>query len=256
MTQENQDTDANERALMGGNNPPPYNPETYQKFSDGLDRFNVAAKVWQDIDEVKDEDQAEKLNDFLTGAKLLKSQIEKARVADKKPHFDAGKAVDAAYKSLDATLQKVDDAIRPKLGQYMENKRQAQLKIKAEEERVAKEAAAEAERKVAAAEADKIDIRAQQEAEDAVEKAEKAEKAAKKQVKTNVGSATGGGRTASYRPYRSAKIVAIAQVFIHYKERPEVHDLLKRLADADIRSAAIDDSKIPGIKIVETQKAV
>lgn len=240
----------------GHNNPPPYNPETFQKFSDGLDRFNEAAKVWLDLDKVDTEERAEKLNDFLAGAKKLKGQIDKARKDDKRPHMDAGTAVDAAYNGLAATLTKVDAAVRPKLDAFMEAERKKALAAKAEEERIAREAREEAERKAKLAAENENDLRAQQEAEDAAKAAEKTEKKAKKEVKTQVGSATGGGRTASFRTYREAKIVALPQVFLHYRERPEVHDLLKRLADADIRAADVDHTKIPGIEITETRKSV
>lgn len=252
MTQD----DTNERATIGGNNPPAYDPETFAKFDAALGRFNEAAKAWLELKAVDSPDRAEKLNDFLGGAKKLKGQIEKARKTDKKVHLDAGKAVDAAYNGLAATLSKVDAKIRPKLDEYMRAEAAKAAKIKAEEERIAREAEAEARRKAEEAAANENDMRAQQEAEAAAKEAEVAAKAAKKPAKTQVGSATGGGRTASLRTYREAEIVAISQVFIHYRERPEVHDLLKRLADADIRAADVDHSKIPGIKIKETQKSV
>ena len=254
MTDTTQDT--NDRATIGGNNPPPYDVERFASCSDNLDKFNEAAKVWLEIEAVDTEDRAEKLNDFLAGAKKLKARIEKCRKEDKKPHYDAGLAVDAAYKGLADTLSKVDAAIRPKLDAFMEAERQKALAAKAEEERKAREAREEAERKAKAAAAAENDIRAQQEAEDAAKEAEKAEKAAAKEVKIQVGSATGGARTASFRTTRSAEIVAITQVFLHYRDRPEVHDLLKRLADADIRAVDVDETKIPGINIKETRKSV
>lgn len=241
---------------MGHNNPPPYNVETFQKFSDSLGRFNEAAKVWLELPEVDTQERAEKLNDFLAGAKKLKGQIDKARKADKRPHMDAGSAVDAAYNGLAATLTKVDVAVRPKLDAFMEVERKKALAVKAEEERIAREAREEAERKAKAAAEAQNDIRAQQEAEDAAQAAEKAQKAAEKEVKTQVGSATGGGRTASFRTTRRAEIVEITQVFLHYRDRPEVHELLQRLANADIRAVDVDHTKIPGIKITETRKSV
>ena len=246
MTQENQDT--NDRAVPGDNNPPEpihYNEDRFQHFSDGLDRFNTAAKVWLEIKTVDTAERAEKLNDFLGGAKKLKNQIELQRKADKKPHMDAGVAVDLAYNTLAATLVKVDKAVRPKLDAYMVAEKVKADAIKAEEQRVAREAEEEAQRKLAAAAED----------ENAAKAAEAAAKTAKKAVKTNVGSATGGGRTAALREYKSAEILVITQVFLHYKDRPEVHDLLKRLADADIRAADVDHSKIPGIKVITAHKS-
>lgn len=240
---------------MGHNNPPPYDEERFASCSANLDKFNEAAKAWLEIEAIEDEDRAEKLNDFLGGAKKLKARIEKCRKEDKKPHYDAGLAVDAAYKGLAETLSKVDAAIRPKLDAYMEVQRKKALAAKAEEERKARAIREEAERKAAEAAKNENDIRAKQAAEDAAAEAEKAEKAAAKQVKTQVGSATGGARTASLRTYREAKILSLPQVFLHYKDRPEVHDLLKRLCDADIRAADVDETKIPAIEVIETRRS-
>lgn len=249
-------TDETTTAGMGHNNPPPYSQESHDAAKAAVDKFNESAKKWLAIDGVEDADRAEKLNDFLTGAKKLSSRIEKTRKEQKQPHLDAGAEVDKVFNPMKATLATMDGKLRPRLDKFLKAEKE-----KAEAERREKEAAArlkEEEAKAAAAKAAEAenDIAAQQAAEEAAEEAEKAAKAAAKPARASVGSATGGGKTTSLRKYRSAKTTNISKLFMYYKDRPEVEEALLKLANADIRAQGVDETKILGIEIVETEKSV
>lgn len=243
-------------AGMGHNNPPPYSQESRDAAQAAVDKFNETAKAWLNIEGVEDADRAEKLNDFLTGGKKLSTRIESTRKTQKQPHLDAGTEVDKVFNSMKATLAKMDERLRPFLDAFLRKEKE-----KAEAERREKEAAARLKEEEAKAAAAKVaeaenDIAAQQAAEDAAAEAEKAAKAAAKPAKASVGSATGGGKTTSLRTTRKAKVTNISKLFMYYREAPEVEEVLLRLANADIRAKDVDESKILGIEIVETENSV
>lgn len=249
--------DMNPRAVIGANNPPPFSQETVDAHAANASQFVDAAGQWLDLKEITDEAEAARLNDFISGVKKAKKAADDARKAEKKPHDDAGKAVQAAYKPIldkfDLTIKKV----APMLTAHMERKeaeRRAEAARQAEEARKAQE---EAARLAAQAEA-RNDIAGEVAAEEAKERAEQLAKDADRAAKasTQVSSATGGGRTASLRTIRKARITNMRVLFMHYQDRPELAECLLSMANADIRSRDVDHTKIPGIEIIEEKVAV
>ena len=183
--------DANE-AGIGHNNPPPYDPEALSEHKSKADEFLAVTQQWLGLEKIETEEHAAQVTDQLDGLRGLYKKVDGARKAAKKPHDDAGKAVQAAYSPILTKLQRAADALKPKLGAYVEAKarREAEAKRKAEDE--ARREAAAAERALREAEASG-DISAQVEAEEKAKAAEKAAKEAQKAPDTRVRSASGAG---------------------------------------------------------------
>lgn len=120
---------------IGGNNPPPL--EAMQLHVEDL----FATVSGSTASEVKTDEQEAALDELLETVRLTRKDADAKRVEAKKPHDDAAKAVQAAWKPLldrlDAATAALKDAVTP----Y----RLARQKAKDEEARKAREAA-EAER--------------------------------------------------------------------------------------------------------------
>lgn len=245
--------DANE-AGIGHNNPPPYDPEALAEHKSKADEFLAVTQQWLGLEKIETEEHAAQVTDQIDGLRGLYKKVDGARKAAKKPHDDAGRAVQAAYTPILTKLQRAADALKPKLGAYVEAKarREAEAKRKAEDE--ARREAAAAEKALREAEASG-DISAQVEAEEQAKAAEKATKDAQKAPETRVRSATGAGRTMSMRTVKEVEVVNVNVLFLHYRDHPEVAELLKRLAAADVRAKGYDHAAdpVPGIKITERQ---
>ncbi len=234
------------------NQPPPYDESARAEFDAKVEEFNAAAKKWLEIDQLKSDVQAQKLTDFITGGRELRKLIEAKRQAERAPWMQQAKIVQDAYMALLNRLDKIIDLPRSLQTDYMKRKqRDAEEKAKAEREKAEAERKAAEERARRAASA--LDAAGMADAEAELEKVKKALDRAAKERRAQVGSATGGGRTMSLRKVRSAKIENINRLFMHFREHPDVSDVLTRLANAELRSGA---ESIPGVTIEITEKAV
>lgn len=249
----------NPRATVGDNRPPPFDPDVVEKLNAEGAQFLDAAGKWIENGKIQSEDDAQRLNDFIAGLSKRYKAADDARKAAKRPHDDAGKAVQAAFKPI---LDKIDTAkqrVQPLLSDWM-NEQERKRKEEAERQRKAAEfARQEAERKAAEAAArndvsGEIDAAAAQEEADRLQK--EADRAAK--ARTNVGSATGGGRTASLRTFVEVEVTNARVLFMRYAENPHLLACLRDLASAEARAKGFDTEKdeIPGAKITITKRAV
>lgn len=232
---------------LGDNAPPPYDPDALEAFQPKVQDFADAAGAWLDAGEIADEEQAGKLNDFIVGCRGLFRQIEDRRKADKQPHLDAGKAVDAAYKRLTDPLQRAADRVKPLLTAYAAKKAEAQERERQAAIEKARREAEEA-RKAAEAADSRHDVAGESEAAEALKAAEKAEREAERMKASGaISSATGGGRTAALRTYYRAEITGMKQAVLWALDNHagEVEDMLLRLANAAKRhDSAVE---IPGV---------
>lgn len=243
--------DQNERAVIGGNNPPAYNLETHKELEEKVSEFLEATQVWLKLEKIESEAHAEQMTDQIDGLRGLWKKVDAQRKADKKPHDDAGTEVQAAFKPMLDKLTKAADKLKPKLATYAtEQARIEQAKRDAEAEKARKEAEA-AEKALAEAEA-AGDIDALVEAETQAEEAKKAQVQAAKPVKSQVKSATGAGRTMSVRTQKQVTIDNPVQLFLALREEPEVLDVLQRIATRIVRAKDYAErEKLPGITITE-----
>lgn len=244
----------NERAVIGDNSPPPYDLSEVAEFETNVEEFMRVSQQWLSLDKVETEEHASQMTDQISGLRGLYKKIDTARKAAKKPHDDAGKAVQSAFTPMLTKIQKAADALKPKLAVYASAKAEAEAKIKAEAEEAARKEAEAAQAALEKAQASN-DIAATVDAEAQAKAAEEAQKAAAKPAKSNIKSASGGGRTMSIRKTKTVEITNINVLFMHYRDHPDVHATLSRLATADVRASGYDEgTAIPGIdvKITET----
>ena len=254
-----EDQAPNPRAVAGGNSPPPYREETVKEHDAKASEFLDAAGEWLALQEITSEEQASQLNDFISGLKKRRTQTDNDRKADKKPHDDAGKTVQAAYSPILEKLKRAIDRVTPMQTAWLTKQDEIRREEARKAEEAARKAAEEAEQKAAQA-ASRNDISGEVEAEEAAKAAAAAQKDAERAAKSraNVKSATGGGRTTSLRTYVTAEVTNPRAAFMHYAENPDLLACMKTLAEREARAAGFDAEKdtIPGVKLTVTRKAV
>jgi len=231
--------------------PAPIIPDTIrakvQDFTDG-------AGAWLDLKELTSNEQAEKATDFVNGARAVWKAVDEARKAAKKPHDDAGKAVQEAFKPLLTKLELAAKKVGELQTAWLRAERDRAEALRRQQEAEADRAAEEAARRAREAEA-RNDIDGMVEAEAAALRAEKDAKAASKPVAAWAGSATGAGRTVSLRTTWFAEVVNINHAFVAYRDRPEVRELLERLATADVRAQQGEKIAPQGFTLRKQEKA-
>lgn len=248
-------TETNPRAVMGANNPPPFDPEVFADLAKTVDEFMASSTaIRKKAVPIANEEHAALLTDHIGGLRGLTKKVDDARKAAKKPHDDAGKAVQEAFNPLLDRIKLALDFMLAEQTAWLRKKAAAEAARKAEEDRIAKEKQAEADR-LAAEAAATGDFDAEARAAEAQKQADELAKQAAKPATVNQASASGAGRTIGMVKVRSAKITNINLLFLHYRDRPEVAEVLLRLANADIRAKDVDDSLIQGIEIIETETA-
>lgn len=238
-------------AGIGHNQPPPYDPEVLAAHAAKTDEFLKASQQWLNLPQIETEEHAGQLADQIDGLRGLYRKVDTARKDAKKPHDDAGKAVQDAFNPLLTKLKTAADKLKPKLAAYADAKAraEAEAKRKAEEESRAKAAEAEAALK-AAQEAN--DIGAQVEAEEAAKAAEKAQADAARKQSAGVKSASGAGRTMSLRTVKEVEITNINVLFMALRDDPEVRDTLHRVATRRVRASGYEKgATLPGITVTE-----
>lgn len=218
--------------------------------------FCDAAGLWLDIKTIQSAEQAERLTDFVTGARALFKRVEDARKAAKKQWDDLGAQVQLAYSPQGDKLKKIADSMKAMMADWLRRENARIAAEKAEAERKAREAREAAERAAAEAAA-RNDISGQVEAEAALKEAAKAEKQAAKPAKAQAGSATGGGRTMGLRKQRFARIDNINLAFAYFRNNREVHEVLNRLANQAVRAGDLTEKNAPtfGMSIIEQETA-
>jgi hypothetical protein len=239
----------------GHNNPPPYDEAALEKTKSTVDKFLAAADVWRKT-EITSEKMAGQLGDMITGLRELGAQVEAERKAAKKPHDDAGKAVQAVYVPMTDRVDRALDTCLKRLKVYVdkrkaedEAKRQKEIAEAAEAERLAKLAAMDAAQTGSVED----EARAAEQAKEAEAKA----KAAAKPVSGGVKSASGGGRTVAERSRMTVEIdrKRLSSLFLHYQHDHEVFEVLQKLANREANSAAFPkdgSGNIPACTITKT----
>lgn len=239
----------NPRAVVGGNHPPPYDPDVFAACEKKTREFADAGGEWLDLPEIETEEQAQALADFISGARGVFKEVDEARKAQNRPHDEAIDATNKAFRGLTDAITKMVEKLKPKQAAYLQKK---QDEARKEQERLRAEA--EAARKLAAeqaaAAAARNDVMAEAEAERLAKEAERLAKEAAREVKANIQSASGGGRTMSLREVRSAEITNWNQVYMHFREDPRVKAVLQACADEAYRAKGGSEITIPGTKMI------
>lgn len=228
----------NERIVEGGNNPPPF-----EAHKVNIDDLREEAKVWLDGKAIETPEEAEALNTLLDMARKAGKAADDQRTIEKKPHLDAGKAVDKQWKPLVDGAEMIATLCKKVLTPWniAEAARKEAVAAAAraaaeEEQRLAREAERTAASLADAEQADQLDTSAQM----ASRVAKTAEKAA----------TSGLGLRTSYR----AEITDFAVAARHFWQphHPRFVALVQQIADEQARIVKAD---MPGIKVHAEQKA-
>lgn len=189
---------------------------------------------------VTTDEQEAALDALLDEVRKAANDAEEQRKAEKKPHDDAAKAVQAAWKPLLEKCDKAAAALKNALTPY----REARQRAKDEAARKAREEAEAIQR--AAQEA----LKQSQDLEERFEAEAKLEQAAKLTAVANRidRSATG------LRTYWEAEITDRREALKHYltTQPGEFEALIQRLADTDARGTR---APVPGVVFHERKKA-
>lgn len=234
---------------IGHNNPP--EPTPLEAFTSHINDLFAEASNFLDGDPIATEGQAEAVSKLLSDARDAGKDADKQRAAEKKPHDDAGKAVQAAWKPLIERAELAAETCKKALAPW--------LKAKDDALRAAALAAAkEAEEKAAAARAlhaktDATDLAGQEAAEQALREADEAAKAAAKADSAKA-HATGGSRAVGLVSVWTATIVDRRAALNHYiQAHPgEFVAVIQSLADHEARHGP---RTAPGIKFTEDRVA-
>lgn len=225
------------------------------KFLEGVDIIEKRGEL--------DDATAARANDFIAGAKRLLAEAETARKAEKAPHLAAAKAVDQSWDAIRSRIERVIGVVRPMLDRYLKRKDDERRAAEAEARRKAEEAEAArraAEADAIAAQSASARIEAEERARENARLAEEAAaEAAKAKEPVRVESATGLTRRRSLTTVRKPAITSLATALAHYKDEPELAELIVKFAARDLRAAPTVRGKkqipvIPGIQWVESQE--
>lgn len=245
--------DDNDTAGIGHNSGAaalPYDLAKFQPLELRARDIGDAGAAWIKLPKVETEEQAQGGNDFLEQVKAIVKDTDAERRAQKKPHEDQGKAVDAAFKGLLDPLSKIADLVKPKLLAFTQEKARQEQAEKARLAEIARQEQEDAKRRLQQAQ-ERGDVFGAAEAETAAKDAEKMAKAAAKPVKAQVKSASGGGRTMSVRKRHKVESIdnlnkAYSWFRDHERYGQAIRELFTRMAEAEANSAE-GVKEIPGI---------
>jgi hypothetical protein len=200
-----------------------------EDFIHEIGALEMDAKAFEGVEITAE--NAPALRDVIARGVALGKKIEAARKGAKQPHLDACKDVDADFKPVAEHVSGIAGAAKGLLTPFLvaEQKRQ-------------QEAAAEARAWA--------EVLATKEADAAA-----VETAKQVAVAGRVESASGLARAISLRTYRSARVTDAAAMVAHFAGHASVIEAAEKLANAAIRDAKGQPITIPGVEIVEEQRA-
>ena len=245
----------NPSPAMGDNFPPAPTPFVPTDLLESVDAYMQASTlIRSEAFPIRSDENAERLTDHIGGLRGLKTKVDNERKRQKKPHDDAGKAVQEVFTPVLTRLEKALDAMLLGQTEALRWTEENARKAKAKEEAQARAAREEADR-LALEAAASGDLDAESRAEEAQAAAAEMQAKADAPVKVSAGSATGSGRTIALVEVKSADIKNLRLLFLHFIDAPEVRDVLQRLANAALRSADWDGVDLPGTETLREKKA-
>jgi hypothetical protein len=232
-------------ATIGHNNPPsPF--ETIE--SEILVLFDQA-KGFLDGEPIADQKQADAVG--LLDGMIMKARkaADELRVEQKRPHDEAAKAVQEAFKPLLTRCDLARDACKQALTPYL-RKLEDEKRAKAEEaRRVAEEERRKAEEAMQASH--RYDLEAREAAEAQLKQAEEAEKAARRAEKDKA-HVTGAGRAKGLRTTYRAEVTDYTAFARHLwtSHKDEYQQFLDSMAEKLI-GRGVRGETVPGLKVHE-----
>lgn len=188
------------------------------------------------------------LRDLIGRIKDVTKEAEKDRKAIKEPYLEQGRKIDASFKPVSSMA----DSLLAPLNRMLTDFLKAEEARKRQE---AEEARKKAEAEARAAQALKDDEFVGAEMSERAKQSEIEAKRAEREAENNRVAGAESDRAMGLRTYRKAKVVNAAMLVGHFANHPDVVALCERLANAQIRAAKGGSVSIPGIEVVEDQRA-
>lgn len=232
------------------NGPPPLTP--LEEAREALSLLWMEATNWLDGAPIENADQAASVAKLIDAARKAKTRFDKVRKAEKEPHMEAAKAVDASWTPILADLERISDAGKAAQTPWLV-KLDAEKRAKEEAARKEAEAKIEAARKLAA-EADGS-LAAAKARDAAIEDAKRAEAAAARAAKDTAGAKGDGmARKVSLRTVWKTRIADRRELLSHIaRNDPEgLEEFTLQWAQAAVRNGA---RAVPGCEITEEKVA-
>ncbi|CAN7330019.1 hypothetical protein LJR231_001811 [Phyllobacterium sp. LjRoot231] len=244
----------NERAVLGGNNPPI--PEVMaEKHHALLALVDPLAVRADDLPrQIKCEKDLEKIGVVVTDCKSLAKKIEGIRKFEKQPHLDAGKEVDNFFNPVVDRLDRITDTFEAIATKYQREK-VAEERRKAEDEAAKLRADAEKKRQEAeAAKRGSTAARKNDEADHLLDQADEAEAAAFQSAASIAKLRTESGVTAGAKTNWDFSIVDYDKIDLNklrpFFRREDVEKAIRSMVRIQKGSALIE-----GVKVFENVKA-
>ena len=227
-----------------------HNISPFDASKERVDELIKTANNWiEKVDEIQDEEQAGRANDFRKQLRSMKNKVDTERMESTAELRLEVEGLNAKFNGLktylDKAFERIGELVKPWLDKVAEDQR-----IEAEKKRKeAEEARLEAERLEREAAEKQSTIEQDIAADEAKAKAEQAEKDAEKATKAKP-QVQGdlGGKATGFRTTWKAVIIDIDKVFNYYKRDPKVAEVLTKLASADARRGR---RRIPGVDVQE-----
>lgn len=244
----------NERAVLGGNNPPLVDPDILAQSLAKVAAFSAKATEWLALGEITTAQQSGNLVDFISGARAVLKRIDEARVAAKKPHDEAVKAVQAIFAPMMVEIDRSIDRLKPLQTAWL-RKEQARLEAIQAAQRAESQRLRIAAEEAAAIAVANNSIGGEVEAERLAKEAAALEKAGNREVRAAATSASGAGRTMANRLIKTARIDNIRVAFMAVQSHASVIDAIQRALNEMVRAKGFDGAVIPGATIITTETA-
>ncbi len=200
----------------------------------------------------KTQEEADAAGGLVAQVDAAHKELERIRKEEKKPHIDAGNAVQAKYGPIirnlkDAAESLKDRRITPFLKGQLENKMAAEAEAlkKAQEKQILADAL-EKQRNAG-------DFSAAFKADEAVQQAKDAQRLAEEAAKQKVGAKHGAAKRAtSLRTFKTGRITDLTAFLANNLGEEDLIEACQKIANRRARSGEV----CPGMEINETQKAV
>ena len=236
----------NPRAVAGDNGAP---LDLFEEAKNIVDDLYEEAGHWLDGGEVETEKELEGISMLLETLGKAGKTAEANRKEEKKPHDDAGKAVQAKYLPLIKRVEDAQSLCKKAMQPYMLK----QEEIRLENERKAREEAEQAEREAQQAAEDIRSLEDAERAAEAIENQKQAEKTAKK-ISNQKTQAKGGAKAVGLKTVWDVELTSFKDGCnaLWPTHKQAFIDLAIQLAKQEVRGG---NREINGFKI-ESRKTV
>lgn len=225
------------------NQPPPF-----EHWSLIIEDLTLEAQNFLDGEPIANQGQADAVALLLEGIRKASKSADAERAAEKKPHDDASKAVQAKWRPLIDKCDLAASVAKKALTPWLEH-------LEAEQRAIAEKArqeALEAQRKAEEARKWDMDLSAQEEAAEAQKQADIATAIARKADKAKPQAQA--GRAIGLRTSYRAEVTDYGALLAHYKRtRPD--DLKAWLSDQAQKDVRAGMRVIPGVLVHEERSA-